>query len=193
MTRPPEPSTIPPQRATVFLSVGFATLAAVFPLLPESIRLWNFALFGALGLFTASRLNFRLAIAITLGAKLACDLISWQLHQRNPDYLPLATVYLTYLVYPLVGSLWLRSSESPTRIGFAVLAASLLFFFVSNFISWLEQALPYGYTLAGLWQCYVNAIPFFRGTILGDALFSSIMFATHAVVARAIAAKPVLE
>jgi hypothetical protein len=59
------------------------------------------------------------------------------------------------------------------------------FFLVSNFVSWLTQALPYGYSLDGLINCYAAAIPFFRGTLLGDVGFTAALFSAHAALARA--------
>lgn len=40
--------------------------------------------------------------------------------------------------------------------------------------SWYEP------TLAGLTKCYISALPFFRYTVVGDALFSVVLFGGHA-------------
>jgi hypothetical protein len=45
--------------------------------------------------------------------------------------------------------------------------------------------LPYGYSLAGLLDCYRAAIPFYRGTLAGDVVFSAGLFAAHAMLSRA--------
>ena len=45
--------------------------------------------------------------------------------------------------------------------------------------------MPYGYSLAGLADCYAAAIPFYRGTLVGDLVFSGGLFAAHAVLSRA--------
>lgn len=83
---------------------------------------------------------------------------------------PLSWVYFS--VYALIGWAALRRSENTGRIAVTALGASLFFFFVSNFVSWLEQALPYGYSLQGLVDCYAGAVPFYRGTLLGDLAFT---------------------
>ena len=61
----------------------------------------------------------------------------------------------------------------------------LMFFLVSNFGSWVEKALPhYEHSLRGLIDCYVAAIPFYRGTFLGDVVFTAVFFGAHAVLSR---------
>lgn len=62
------------------------------------------------------------------------------------------------------------------------LAASLIFFFVTNF-AFLYSTYPHN--LSGIMAAYVNGLPFFRGTVLGDlsytaALFGSYQFALYA-------------
>lgn len=183
----------PQRRLALGLGLAVAVVAVVFPLMPESVRPWNFAMFGAIGLFVAARVGLLPALGITLGAKLAFDLLNWLTHGQNPDHLPYATVYATYSLYALIGWLMLRHSESPVRIGLTSLGASVVFFLASNFVSWIKQDLPYGYSLAGLGDCYVNAIPFYRGTILGDMFFSAVLFGAYALLSHATAAKPVAE
>src|SRR5205823_97193 len=92
-------------------------------------------------------------------------------------------VYFT--MYAGFGYCFLRKTESPVKIGGTTLAASLVFFVVSNFVSWLEQALPYGYSLEGLANCYEAAIPFYRATLFGDLIFSGAFFGLHFALSRA--------
>ena len=56
---------------------------------------------------------------------------------------------------------------------------------ISNFGSWLAQSQPYGYSFAGLRDCYEAAIPFYRGTLVSDVLCTGAFFALHAVLSRA--------
>ena len=48
-----------------------------------------------------------------------------------------------------------------------------------------EQAYPYGYSFAGLLDCYSAGIPFYRGTLVGDVIYSATFFGLHAVLSRA--------
>ncbi|MBI4051984.1 MAG: hypothetical protein HY400_05720, partial [Elusimicrobia bacterium] len=70
---------------------------------------------------------------------------------------------------------WLSKHRKPGTILFACLASSLLFFTVTNFGTWLAGGL-YTKDFSGLIACYTAAIPFYRNTLLGDLLFTGLLF-----------------
>jgi hypothetical protein len=164
---------------TVALAAA-GVLAGWSTLLPESIRPWNFAFVGAVALFAAARLSAGSAIAVlalSVAVKDVCMLVKY-------DLPPEPFSWLAFAGYFACGRL-LRRTESPAAIGGAALGAGLVFFLVSNFGSWLMQALPYGYSLEGLKDCYAAAIPFHRGTLASDLLGTATLFALHAALVRA--------
>jgi hypothetical protein len=61
------------------------------------------------------------------------------------------------------------------------------FFIITNFACWV---LNYPHTLEGFVACYVAALPFFHNTLVGDVVFTAVLFGGLAV-AQAIA--PVLR
>jgi hypothetical protein len=63
----------------------------------------------------------------------------------------------------------------------AALSGGMLFFFVTNFGVWLQGGL-YAHSWDGLLQCYINALPFLRNTLLGDVFFSASMYAIYLAV-----------
>ena len=63
------------------------------------------------------------------------------------------------------------------------LGASLAFFFVTNFGSWLWFDM-YEQTSAGLVTCYTQALPFFRYTLTGDLCFAVILFGGYALASQ---------
>jgi hypothetical protein len=67
------------------------------------------------------------------------------------------------------------------------LAASLLFFFVTNFGCWLWMG-AYEHSAAGLVHCYVQALPFFRYTLAGDTVFGFVLFGGYWLAARGMPA-----
>ncbi len=160
-------------------AVGVAGATAVmFALLPQSAQPWNLSVIGALALFAAARVGFWPGVGFFVLALVLKDAAIYALRGWEPY--PLS--YLYFAAYAALGWAFLRRSESPIRIGATTLGASVLFFLVSNFVSWLEQALPYGYSLAGLADCYSAALPFFRGTFAGDIVFSATLFGAHAAL-----------
>lgn len=172
-----EPSSKP---MTVALAV-VAVCAAAVSLLPEAYRPWNLSPIGALALFAAARLGWKQAVviaAIALGVKEIGVYVRY-------GFEPHPATWLCFGVYVALGAWLLRRTESPVAIAGATLGAGLLFFVVTNFFSWVEQALPYGYSFAGLMNCYAAAIPFHQGTLVGDFVFGGALFGAHAVLSRA--------
>ena len=175
------------------LATIFAVVAVLLPLVPSDFRLWNYAAFGAVGLFAAARIGrFGLvaALLLGLGAKLASDLLNYVQHGYDADYLPFtalvygAAVYLGLALYAVLGLLLLRKSESPARIGATALTGGVCFFLLTNFASWIHLPM-YPKTFAGLLEAYGQGLPFIRGTLLSDVLFTGVLFGLNAILERA--------
>jgi hypothetical protein len=96
-------------------------------------------------------------------------------------------VYPCFLVTVLLG-LWVRRrQQSPTAIATAALASSVLFYLISNFGAWLVFDF-YPKTVSGLLACYAAGIePYFRNTLLSNALFALVLFGGFALAQRLIA------
>ena len=109
----------------------------------------------------------------------------------------MATVY-TFLAIPALMGRPLRRrlgqagpiSSSLTLLTCS-LVSSLLFFTATNFVTWFMTPW-YPRTAAGLWQCYLSAVPFFRYTLAGDLFFASALFGAYAVIHQ-LATKPGLQ
>ena len=65
--------------------------------------------------------------------------------------------------------------STPWRIAGATAAGAVLFFVLTNFSVWLIGGL-YPRAWAGLVNCFVAAVPFFRNTLLSDLLYSALLF-----------------
>jgi hypothetical protein len=77
-------------------------------------------------------------------------------------------------------------------IGGAALLGSLQFFLISNFAVWLNSKV-YPPTLGGLVECYAIAVPFYRGTLTGDLIFSGLIFGVHAALVAALHSEKVRQ
>lgn len=165
------------------LGAACALLSVAVPFVPEAYRPWNFAAFGAIGLFVAARAGLFPALVLSLGAKLVFDLLNYVGHDLRPDYAPSGIVYVAFACYPLLGLL-LRRTEQPLKIVGVAAVGGVPFFLLTNFAAWLGHALPYPMTPAGLLECYEMALPFHRATLAGDLAFSVALFAAHAVLSR---------
>ncbi len=60
---------------------------------------------------------------------------------------------------------------------FGALSGALIFFLVTNLGVWISGM--YGYTIQGLVECFLLAIPFFSYTIISTLIFSSIIEALN--------------
>src|SRR6185436_5690146 len=82
---------------------------------------------------------------------------------------------------------WLAMS----RWGLFALLPATLFYVVTNFAVWAFQS-DYQKSLAGLIECYVAAIPFFRWMVAGDIFYMAVLLGCLAVSRMpAFGAKPV--
>jgi hypothetical protein len=154
--------------------IAFVLAAAATRLLPHPPNMTSIAsvaLFG--GAYFKDR---RLAFAVPLLALLLSDLaLGWFYQWSMLAYQSHMEIqYLCFALIVVMGFA-LRTGRSALRIASASLFAAVVFFVVTNFGEWLFQDL-YPRTLAGLAACYVAAIPFFGNSVLGDLLYSALLF-----------------
>lgn len=131
----------------------------------------NFTGIAAAAIFGGAILPKRWALTLPILAMIASDLIIG-LH-------PL--IIYTWGSFVLIALLSYRylKNISPGSVVVASLSASILFYVVTNFGVWAEGRM-YAMSLQGLIQCYSNAIPFFRNTLAGDLVFTSLLFVMYA-------------
>lgn len=85
-----------------------------------------------------------------------------------------------YAVFALIALAARWAAERPIGWRIATVAgAPVAFFVLSNLGVWaaggsLPGAPAYPHTLSGLAECYAAALPFFRGTLIGDWLFAGV-------------------
>jgi hypothetical protein len=136
----------------------------------------NVACVGALGLFAGCYLSGRRAYMVPLAALLASDVIGHLagfpgMGFYNPIVMGL--VYAGVLAAVPIGR-WMSKNQNKFRLPAGSIAASTIFFLLSNFGVWLGGW--YSMTFAGLAACYISAIPFFGYTLAGDLFFSVLLF-----------------
>lgn len=87
------------------------------------------------------------------------------------------TIFFTWGSVALIAWIGMSLREDRTWVKTAIgtLAAAVLFFVVTNFGVWLLYE-TYPKTLAGLVECYVAAIPFFRNTFVSTFLYAFVLF-----------------
>ena len=78
--------------------------------------------------------------------------------------------------------LWVQKNKSLTTVLGGGIVSAVLFFIVTNFGVWLVSGM-YPLTLAGLSECFVLAVPFFRGTLLGTFVYGAVLFGMYEIIA----------
>ena len=91
-------------------------------------------------------------------------------------------VYGGFALTVIIG-FWIRKNLNISRIALAAIGSSVLFFIVTNFGAWVSSGL-YPMTIDGLMQAYVAAIPFFQNSLLGNLVFTALLFGGYAVLQR---------
>ena len=155
----------------VFLMIVLAAGSRLLPHPP------NFAPVAAIGLFAGALSGRRVGWLVPFVALLASDSVLGFYHPVG-----MLWNYLAFATCLLLGSGWLRERRSLGRITVAVLSSSVAFFVLSNFGMWASGYYPR--TTAGLVECYVAALPFFRNTFASDVFYSAVLFGGHALLAR---------
>lgn len=136
----------------------------------------NVACVGALGLFAGCYLSGRRAYMVPLAALLASDVIGHLAGFPGMGFyspIVMGMVYAGVLAAVPIGR-WMSKNQNKFRLPAGSIAASTIFFLLSNFGVWLGGW--YSMTFAGLAACYISAIPFFGYTLAGDLFFSVLLF-----------------
>ncbi len=86
--------------------------------------------------------------------------------------------YISYFLIILMSFSFKGKRIGLKNITYLCVFSSLIFFIISNFGFWLTSGM-YSLTFFGLLECYIKAIPFYQGTILGLLFYTPIFFGSY--------------
>ncbi len=174
--------------------VGYAALCKALPYVLNQLNAagvpidpqnswypWNFspfwAVFALCGAIVPSR---RWAIALPLLVMLASDCLISLVHGNQflttTDWVVQAWVYASFALCGGLGLLIRRRTNLLSGIS-AALPGAVLFFVTTNFAMWAYgKGEFYPETPAGLWACYIAALPFFGRSLFSTAVYSGLFF-----------------
>ncbi len=164
-------------KSTALIIVAVVAVTVVMRLVPHPA---NFVPVGALALLCGTMIRSRWGIVIPLAVMVASDLVIG-LH---------SLILFTWGGFLLFGAIgwWIRQQRNVWRIVGGSLAGSITFFLLTNFAVWAFTPL-YAKTVAGLYQCFLMAVPFFRNGLLGDLFYTGIFFGAYYAIHYLAAAK----
>jgi hypothetical protein len=167
-------------------------LVAMSRLIPHPA---NFAPIGGMALFGAAYYSKRYWVfVIPIVSMWLADLVlNNVVYARYFDhfvwfYQGFYWTYVAFILIGLIGFLTLKKIRIQNLI-LASLSASIVFFLLSNFGVWASTNM-YPKNISGLIACYTAGLPFFKNTIMGDLVYTGVLFGAFEFAQRRI---PVLQ
>lgn len=162
--------------------------AALTRLLPHPP---NFTSIAAIGLFGGAIFeNKKISYLLPLSALLLSDILL-QIFTTTPGiYSGMFFVYGSFMLITWMGHFLRRISVK--NVVAVSMAASILFFLITNFGVW-AMGNSYPKTGAGLLNCYLAGIPFFGNTLLGDLFYVTILFGLYRILPSLLKKQPSLQ
>ncbi len=170
-------------------TIGFIAGAAATRFISS---LPNFSVFEALALFGGTYLASRYkAVLIPIAAMFFTDLVlnNTVLRSFYPESQGLIIFqsymiwnYLAMALIVMLGSAIFHKVNVVNVLG-GLLGASLIFFLITNFGSWLTNPL-YPRSFAGLMESYVAGIYFWKNSLLGNLIFGGLLFGSYELFKR---------
>ncbi|WP_044171919.1 DUF6580 family putative transport protein [Flectobacillus major] len=168
---------------------GMIAIAAVSRFLFLTPSLANFSPVGAMALFGGAYFaNKRWAYALPVLALWLSNLVLNNVFYK--EYYPSFSMgfewgtFVSFAVVVTAGVVLLKK-VTLTNLLAANVVGTLGFFIVSNLCVWLGGQL-YTTDMNGLVECYGNALPFLRNTMLSNLLFSGVMFGAFELAKRQV-------
>ncbi|MEO8148672.1 MAG: DUF6580 family putative transport protein [Bacteroidia bacterium] len=167
-------------RNTVIFSM--ICIAALFRLIPLEYRMANFTPVGAIALFGGAFItNKKYAILLPLSVMFISDIIL-QITGQHGFHMLMPWVYGSFVLITLLGRFVQKLQRGYSSVVLTMVAplfSSIIFFFISNFGVWVNGDVHTGLSLA---QCYIDGIPFYKGTVLGDVFFTMLLFTSFSII-----------
>ena len=141
------------------------------------IHVDNFTPVIALALFGGVYLKRKQAILLPILLFAATDIILG--FHRTMFF-----TWSTILLIVILGFAVKKNKNWVTVLGGGLISA-ILFFIITNFGVWMVTGM-YPRTLAGLTECYVLAIPYFRSSLLSTLIYGFIFFGGYEIIAAQV-------
>ena len=181
MNSPHEGNVVTARGRTRPLALSLVLVGIVARLLPHPI---NMTPVGASSLFSGARLRHWQAFLVPLVTMALTDPILGRIYGFPAFTWVTPVVYGSFLINVWLGRS-LSRSNSPWRIGGFALLGSVQFFLLTNAGVWqVGSGGLYPHTAAGLMTCYLAGLPYFARTLLGDLVFSGLLFGIHGWLTR---------
>lgn len=154
--------------------VVLAAFSRALPLIID--HTWNFTAVGALAIFAGAQFSDkRLAFIMPLAAMALADL----LFLRNGFSI---LVYGGFVAMVACGFL-IRNKVNTMNVILASFISAAVFYLITNF-SFFYPATLYPRDFSGIIASYTAALPFFRNMLLGNLVYSAVLFGSFYLISK---------
>ena len=140
----------------------------------------NFTPVIAIALFSGVYFEKKLALMLPLILLAISDIV---IGFHNTMFFTWGSILLIVAI-----GFWLKQHKNFRTVLATSVGSAVLFFIVSNLGVWIVGEL-YPLTLAGLQECFVMAVPFFKMTLLSTLIYSVLFFGSYEWIASRIKGK----
>jgi hypothetical protein len=88
------------------------------------------------------------------------------------------------LVLVVAFGILLKNRVSVKNTILSAISGSVVFFVLTNFASWLIDPMYMPLSIESIVRCYNLAIPFFRNSLIGDMVFTGVLFGAYQLAER---------
>lgn len=159
------------------VALGLIVIATLGRLIPHP---WNMTPVAAAAIFAGVKLGKRYALIVPLAAMLIGDLVLGFYNWRM-----LVVVYLSMLFIGVLS--YVTRTESGAKMFLARPVAASVFFFLTTNAAVCFFGTMYPHSVAGLMASYVAGLPFFGRDLLGNLLYTALIFGAYEYVIRSTA------
>jgi len=177
-------------KSVIWTLILLTIVAALYRVIPN--RPWGFAPQWAMAVFAGAIIKDRKwAFLIPVLSMFISDIIYQLLYMNGLSsiqgfYDGQLQNYLLFAVLAVFGMMMKKINVR--NIILASLAAPTFYFILSNFILWAGTSGTRGLgrpkTFSGLMQCYTDALPFYRTSLIATIVFSGILFGTYYLISK---------
>ncbi len=170
----------------------FGVFARLIPHIP------NFTPTESIAIFGSAFLGYRyMSFLLPLGLIFIADFIINNTIARSffPDTqgLVLFSSYMIYTAIAIVAIVLLSKTMLKTinvkNVVLTVLASTVIFFLLTNFAAWADPKSLYPANASGLIASYIAGLPFVKVSLLGNLIFSGVLFGGKALIESMLESK----
>ena len=158
----------------IILLILFASFTRIIPHMPNFTPIGAIALFGGAYLSNKYHAFIIPILSLWLSDLIINNFILNYYDQFTWFYPGFIWQYATFGIIILIGYFLLKKITLK-KVLISSVGSSLIFFIITNFGVWASGSM-YPLNINGLISCFVLAIPFYKGTLLGFLFYSSFLF-----------------